>query len=114
MPRSISAPPPSAGLNALGTSPAFTASYFEEYWSLTNTARRMAPSPGTASRIAATFGWNGATYASISSRPDSFAASIIASTWWALVAIGFSTSTCLPARSRAIAWSAWAALGLPM
>lgn len=36
------------------------ASYFDEYWSLTKTARRV-PSAGKASRIAATFGWNADT-----------------------------------------------------
>src|SRR6476661_4707817 len=66
------------------------------------------------SRIAITSGWNRQQWATISEAPPRWEASIIASHSAMETAIGFSTSTCLPAPRKAIDCWEWSALGVAM
>ena len=64
------------------------------------------------SRIAITSGWNRQQWATIREAPPRWDASIIASHASTETAIGFSTSTCLPASRNATDCSACSALGV--
>jgi hypothetical protein len=68
----------------------------------------------TLARSARTSGWNRKQWATISQALEPRAAATIASASARVRAIGFSTSTCLPASRKATACSAWRALGVPI
>lgn len=67
--------------------------------------------PSTSSRARLAAGWCSTWKASTATRPQSSEARWIAIASAALHAIGFSISTCLPARSACTAIAAWCELG---
>ena len=94
--------------------PASTSSYREEYLPKRSDARRTRPIRAIASRIVCMPGSCTERIASIATTPAERAASRIERASASQSARGFSTSTCLPARTQSSAWAAWRAFGLAM
>ena len=95
------------GLNEVATSPLFKASYFVEYWQKYELYWRTGAISAIRSAAARKFGFNVETIASIRRQPEALAACIISLPSAALIANGFSQSTCFPALSALRVYSQW-------